>query len=100
MAAAVRLLEEKGPDLPHPWSSGVNGSRHPHMRELRVQVQGRPIRVLYAFNPQRTAVLLIGGDKTGDDRWYEVNVPIADRLYGQHLKELEKEPERRKVRDG
>ena len=47
--------------------------------------------MLYAFNPLRTAILLFGGDKTGDDRWYEVNVPIADRLYDQHLDELRKE---------
>ena len=61
------------------------------MRELRIQFEGRPLRVLYAFNPLRTAILLFGGDKTGDDRWYEVNVPIADRLYDQHLDELRKE---------
>jgi hypothetical protein len=58
------------------------------MRELRIQHQGRPYRVLYAFDPQRSAVLLIGGDKTGDDRWYETFVPLADRLYEQHLNEL------------
>jgi hypothetical protein len=89
--AAIRMLEEYGPDLPYPMSSGVNGSRHSHMRELRAQVQGKPFRVLYAFNPKRAAILLIGGDKTGDDRWYEVNVPKADRLYDQHLEELNKE---------
>lgn len=47
--------------------------------------------MLYAFNPKRNAILLVGGDKTGDNRWYEVNVPIADRLYDQHLEELTKE---------
>ena len=89
--AAVRLLELHGPDLEFPYSAKVNGSRHSRMRELRVQVQGRPFRVLYAFNPKRTGILLIGGDKTGDDRWYEVHVPIADRLYDRHLDELKKE---------
>ena len=49
--------------------------------------------MLYAFNPKRNAILLVGGDKTGDNRWYEVNVPIADRLYDEHLKELKKEAE-------
>lgn len=93
IAAAVRALEELGPNLPFPLSSGVNGSRHEHMRELRVQVQGRPYRVLYAFDPRRTAILLIGGDKTGDERWYEVHVPIADRLYERHLEQLSKEAE-------
>ena len=51
----------------------------------------RPLRTSYAFNPLRTAVLLIGGDKTGDDRWYEKFVPIADHLFEDHLKELRNE---------
>jgi hypothetical protein len=61
------------------------------MRELRVQNRGRPYRVLYAFNPLRNAVLLLGRDKTGNDRWYEVHVPAADRLYDEHLAELKQE---------
>ena len=61
------------------------------MRELRTQSSGRPLRTLYAFNPLRTAVLLIAGDKTGDGRWYEKFVPIADRLFEEHLQELKKE---------
>ena len=85
------MLEKYGPDLLFPMSSGVSGSRHSHMRELRVQVQGKPFRVLYAFNPKRTAILLIGGDKTGSDRWYKVYVPKADSLYDQHLEELNEE---------
>jgi len=68
-------------------------SRHPQMRELRTQSGGRPLRTLYAFNPLRTAILLIGGDKTGDDRWYDKMVPAADRLLDDHLKELRKEGE-------
>ena len=86
--AYVSLLIEHGPVLSHPYSSEVRSSRHPHMRELRVQHAGRPIRVFYAFDPRRVAVLLIGGDKTGDDRFYERMVPIADRLYDQHLEEV------------
>jgi hypothetical protein len=61
------------------------------MRELRTQSAGRPLRTLYAFDPLRAAILLIGGDKTGDDRWYEKFVPIADRLFERHLLELKKE---------
>jgi hypothetical protein len=87
----VRLLEEKGPSLQHPHSSGIKSSKHQHMRELIVQCHGEPFRVLYAFDPRRTAVLLIGGNKTGDNRWYEVFVPVADRLYEQHLAALKKE---------
>ena len=91
LAASVHLLEERGPMLGFPHSSGINGSKHSHMRELRTQHEGRPFRTLYAFDPRRSAILLIGGDKTGDDRWYVVNLPIADRLYDEHLKQLRKE---------
>lgn len=89
--ASVYLLEERGPQLGFPHSSGVAGSKHGHMRELRIQHRGSPYRVLYAFDPRRTAVLLIGGDKTGNDRWYEEYVPQADKLYDVHLDELRKE---------
>jgi len=61
------------------------------MRELRTQHLGRPYLTLYAFDPLRNAILLIGGDKTGDDRWYDVNVPIGDRSYDEHLEQLRKE---------
>ena len=61
------------------------------MRELRVQSGGRPVRVFYAFDPRRSAILLIGGDKTGDDRFYDQFVPLADRLHDEHLKELRAE---------
>lgn len=85
----VGLLEERGPALPYPYSSGVQGSTLSHMRELRIQHEGRPYRVLYAFDPTRAGYLLIGGDKTGDGRWYETNVPRAERIYAEHLRELE-----------
>ena len=61
------------------------------MRELRAQSAGRPLRVLYAFDPRRTSILLIGGDKTGNDRFYEEYVPRADDLYDEHLRELRRE---------
>lgn len=98
--AAVRVLEEYGPDLPFPMSSGVSGSRHSRMRELRVQIRGKPFRVLYAFNPRRAAILLVGGEKTGDERWYEIHVPIADKLYDRHLVELKKQDKKEKFRHG
>ena len=88
----VGLLEERGPALPFPYSSAVQGSNLGHMRELRIQHEGRPYRVLYAFDPQRAAYLLLGGDKTGQERWYEVNVPKAEAIYAVHLRELEKAP--------
>ena len=88
---SVLLLEERGPHLPFPYSSAVSGSRHSAMRELRVQHQGRPYRVLYIFDPRRVALLLLGGDKTGNKRWYEMNVPLADQLYDRFLLELHEE---------
>jgi hypothetical protein len=89
--ASVRLLEDLGPNLGFPHCSGINGSKHPHMRELRVQHAGRPYRILYAFDPRRAAIMLLGGDKTGDKRWYEVQVPKADQLYDTHIETLIKE---------
>ena len=91
VAAVVDLLEEHGPHLSFPHSSKIKGSNHGNMRELRIQHCGDPYRVLYAFNPLRNAILLIGGNKKGDDDWYASNIPVADRLYDEHLKELESE---------
>jgi hypothetical protein len=87
----VDELEEQGPQLGFPKSSKVNASRHGNMRELRVQSAGRPYRILYAFDPRRAAILLLGADKTGDDRWYDLNIPRADRLYEVYLHEIRKE---------
>ena len=56
-----------------------------------MQQEGRPFRTLYAFDPRRLAILLIGGDKTGSDRWYDIYLPLADRLYADHLDLLRKE---------
>jgi len=89
--AHVRKLEQRGPSLPFPYSSGINGSRHAHMRELRVQSGGKPLRVFYAFDPHRSAILLIGGDKTGDKRFYDRMIPVADDLYDDHLADLKRE---------
>lgn len=89
--ASVDLLEARGPQLGFPHTSGIHGSRHAHMRELRIQHGGRPYRVLYAFDPRRAAILLLGGDKTGDDRWYATHVPLADDLYDHHLEQLRAE---------
>ena len=91
VAAIVELLMERGPELPFPYSSGIESSRHSHMRELRVQSSGRPLRIFYGFDPRRAAILLIGGDKTGDDRFYARYVPFADKLYDEHLDELRRE---------
>ena len=88
IAAVVGLLEKKGAQLGFPYSSTINGSKFGHMRELRVQHAGDPYRVLYAFDPRRSAILLLGGCKAGDDRFYQSMVPAADRIYEAHLQQL------------
>ena len=92
----VLMLMEAGPALGFPYSSGIQNSQFSHMRELRIQHNGRPYRVLYAFDPHRAAFLILGGDKTGDDRWYERMVPKADAIYAGHLKTLRGEQQRAK----
>ena len=88
--AVVKVVEERGPALPRPFADTLEGSRHSNMKELRVP-KGE-IRILFAFDPRRTAILLIGGDKTGEwNRWYERMIPLADDLYDEHLAELERE---------
>lgn len=82
------MLEERGPALGRPLVDSVEGSRHANMKELRVGT----IRILFAFEPRRAAILLIGGDKR--DRWqefYEQMIPLADELFDEHLMELESE---------
>jgi hypothetical protein len=86
VARVVDMLEAAGPLLKFPYCSGIVGSKFSIMRELRIQHEGRPYRVLYAFDPRRSALLLLGGDKTGDGRWYEKTIPKADALYERHLK--------------
>jgi hypothetical protein len=91
IVSVVQLLEEKGTQLPFPYSSDIKVSKNSHLRELRIQSGGKPIRIFYAFDPRRVAILLIGGDKTGDKRFYEKYIPIADRLYEEYLQEISRE---------
>jgi hypothetical protein len=89
---SVTLLEHFGVGLARPHADTIHGSIYPNMRELRCQHEGRPSRILYAFDPRRKAYLLIGGDKTGNSRWYAEFLPRAERIYEQHLKEIAGEP--------
>ena len=88
--ANFRLLEEMGPNLCRPRVDTVKGSKFKNMKELRIQHKGEPWRILFAFDPKRSAILLIGGNKGGNERWYKENIPIADKRFEKHLKELEK----------
>lgn len=85
VAVVVTMLEERGVLLPFPYSSSITSSTK--LRELRVQHAGQPYRILYAFDPRRSAVLLLGGNKTGGDRWYDTHVPKAEKLFAAYLKE-------------
>jgi hypothetical protein len=89
--ASVILLRERGPALGRPHVDLVTSSAYPNMKELRTQHNGKPYRTLFAFDPRRIAILLIGGDKTGNDRWYMEFVPRADKVYAEHLRQIEKE---------
>lgn len=91
ISAKVDLLEERGPALSRPHADVIVSSRHANMKELRAKLNERHLRVLFAFDPRRAALLLIGGDKTDNPRWYEEFVPIADDLFDKHLQEIEKE---------
>lgn len=84
--AAVDVLAEAGVTLGYPRSSEIKGASFP-LRELRIQSNGRPLRVFYAFDPRRQAVLLIGGDKTGDGRFYERMVLASERIWKEYLDE-------------
>jgi hypothetical protein len=88
VARVVDMLEIQGVTLPFPHSSAIKGSKIA-LRELRVQSGGRPLRVFYAFDPVRQAVLLLGGDKTGNDRFYATMIPLAERVFARYLQELE-----------
>ena len=90
ISAKVELLQEHGPTLPRPHADVISTSRHANMKELRGKVKERHLRVLYAFDPRRTALLLLGGDKTGDPNWYNKFVPIADDLFDRHLCQVER----------
>ena len=82
--AAVELLAERGPGLGRPAVDTITGSRHANMKELRSF--GGHLRALFAFDPKRQAIVLLGGDKTDDWRgWYERNIPIADALFDDYL---------------
>lgn len=88
VGAAIEALRRKGPGLEFPLSSQIRSSRFGRMRELRIQHGGRPYRILYAFDSRRVAVLLLGGDKSGDGRWYQRMVRRADALFERHLRDI------------
>lgn len=85
---AVETLKAYGVALKFPQSSQIKGTKYA-LRELRVQAHGDPIRIIYAFDPKRQAVLLIGACKTGQDRFYKVYVPRAEKLWESYIEETD-----------
>lgn len=86
LLAAIRVLRAAGPNLGRPLVDLIQASRHANMKELRPGSTGRTeVRVLFAFDRLRRAILLVGGDKSEDWKgWYKVNVPIADERFDEH----------------
>jgi hypothetical protein len=91
ITAMVNLLGEQGPNLRRPHADTLEGSKLSNLKELRVQHKGDPYRILFAFDPRREALLLIGGNKAGDKRWYDKMIPVAEKIFAAHLETLKKE---------
>jgi hypothetical protein len=87
--AGLGLLKQEGPLLGRPYVDTLQGSQYPNLKELRVQHAGEPWRILFAFDPIRQAIVLVGGNKTGDKQWYKKNIPIAEERFTKHLETLE-----------
>ena len=88
--AALEILQDDGPTLGRPLVDTLVGSRHKNMKELRPGSRGRSeVRILFAFDPRRRAILLVAGDKAGNwRRWYAQNIPVADARFDDHLDAL------------
>jgi hypothetical protein len=91
--AYLELLKERGPLLPRPYADTLKGSKVPNLKELRFSFNGAPIRILFIFDPKQQGVIILGGDKSGDKRWYDTNIPLAEKLYAAHLEKQKKEDE-------
>lgn len=90
VVAAIDRLEELGPALGRPTVDTIQGSHLPNLKELRPAASA--IRILFAFDPRRVAILLLGGDKRGEwGAWYARMIPRAEQLYADHLAELRRE---------
>lgn len=90
VVAAIQILADVGPGLGRPLVDSVKASRHKNMKELRPGSIGRSeVRILFAFDPRRRAIMLLAGDKQGVwQKWYRTNIPVADDVFDQHLANL------------
>jgi hypothetical protein len=97
--AILAILGEFGPRLGRPRVDTLEGSFFNNMKELRIQYQGKPWRILFAFDPERQAILLVGGNKSGNKRWYKENIPIADERYKRYLEASKEEKEKKEKKE-
>jgi hypothetical protein len=89
--ASLLVLRQMGPQLGRPHADSVKGSSHSNMKELRIQSKGKALRAFFAFDPQRTGMVLCAGNKSGNDkRFYDEMIPIADREFTAHLEQLQR----------
>jgi hypothetical protein len=88
--AHMELLKERGPLLGRPYADTLKGSQITNLKELRIQHKTEPIRILFAFDPKQQAVIILGGSKQADKRWYDVNIPLAEKLFASHLERQRK----------
>jgi hypothetical protein len=90
LLANAQLLEQFGPTLGRPWADTLKGSNYPNMKELRFRVGSGVWRVAFAFDPERQAIVLVAGDKAGQDqkRFYKMLIKLADKRYKDHLETL------------
>jgi hypothetical protein len=95
--AKVALLRTLGPQLARPHADTLNGSKHANMKELRADTQDQVMRIVFAFDPERSAILLVGGNKAGvgQRRFYQQLIAKADRLYDAHLGKLKEQKKRK-----
>ncbi|UPK80763.1 type II toxin-antitoxin system RelE/ParE family toxin [Proteus vulgaris] len=83
--AALQNLEVYGPRLPRPYADNIKGSKYPNMKELRIQHTGKPIRIFFAFDPTRRAIVLCAGNKANNKKFYQTMIHIADREFTSYL---------------
>jgi hypothetical protein len=88
------LLQERGPLLSRPYADTLKGSAISNLKELRVKYKKDPIRILFAFDPKQQAVIILGGSKRSDKNWYDRNIPIAEKLFLEHLEKQRKTNEK------
>lgn len=93
--AYLDLLQERGPLLSRPHADTLKGSQIANLKELRFKFEKAPIRILFAFDPKQQAVIILAGNKQGDKRWYDTNIPIAERLFSAYLEKQRKADEER-----